>query len=48
MALDPSKITGDLSATNDHWHEAIKLFTGYVAPARDTLFDTLVGNEGIP
>ncbi|PWI13052.1 microtubule/TRAF3 and DISC1 binding protein [Streptomyces sp. Act143] len=48
MALDPTKITGDLTATNDHWHEAIKLFTGYVAPARDTLFDTLVGNEGIP
>ncbi|WP_329256977.1 AAWKG family protein [Streptomyces pseudovenezuelae] len=48
MALDPTKITGELTATNDHWHEAVKLFTGYVAPARDTLFDTLVGNEGIP
>ncbi len=48
MALDPSKVTNDLSATNDRWAEAVKFFTGYPMPARDGLFDTLVGNEGIP
>ncbi|MFJ3670375.1 AAWKG family protein [Streptomyces sp. NPDC090106] len=48
MALDPTKITGDLTSTNDHWHAAVKLFTGYDAPKREEIFDTLVGNEGIP
>ena len=48
MALDPSKISKDISATNDLWQEAIRFFTGYDAPKRNTLFGSLVGNEGIP
>ncbi|GGZ70689.1 AAWKG family protein [Streptomyces subrutilus] len=37
-----------LTSDNDAWHQAIKLFTGYDAPQRHTLFDKLVGNGGIP
>ncbi|NBM15785.1 AAWKG family protein [Streptomyces sp. GC420] len=37
-----------LTSANDSWQKAVKLFTGYDAPARDTLFQSLVGNEGIP
>ncbi|WP_299531697.1 AAWKG family protein [uncultured Streptomyces sp.] len=37
-----------LTSANDSWQRAVKLFTGYDAPARDTLFESLVGNEGIP
>ncbi|GGZ00869.1 AAWKG family protein [Streptomyces poonensis] len=37
-----------LTGANDSWHKAVKLFTGYDAPTRDTLFKTLIGNEGIP
>ena len=48
MALDPSKITSALDGTNDKWAEAISFFTGFKAPPRAELFDTLVGNEGIP
>ncbi|MEU6227593.1 AAWKG family protein, partial [Streptomyces sp. NPDC047042] len=48
MPLDPSKVTNELTAANDVWAEAIGFFTGYPMPARDILFDTLVGNEGIP
>ncbi|WP_234433394.1 AAWKG family protein [Streptomyces sp. NRRL WC-3549] len=48
MALDSSKITDDLSGTNDKWSEAVNFFTGYKAPNRSELFDALVGNEGIP
>ncbi|MFJ1746197.1 AAWKG family protein [Streptomyces sp. NPDC088116] len=48
MALDPSKITTDIDGTNDKWAEAVKFFTGFKAPPRADLFDTLVGNEGIP
>ncbi|MFJ5225929.1 AAWKG family protein [Streptomyces sp. NPDC088400] len=48
MALDPSKITSALDGTNDKWAEAISFFTGFKAPPRADLFDTLVGNEGIP
>ncbi|SCE08522.1 hypothetical protein GA0115239_11957, partial [Streptomyces sp. BpilaLS-43] len=48
MALDSSKITDDLTGTNDKWSEAVNFFTGYKAPDRSELFDALVGNEGIP
>nr|WSS64761.1 AAWKG family protein [Streptomyces sp. NBC_01177] len=48
MALDSSKITDDLTGTNDKWSEAVNFFTGYKAPNRSELFDALVGNEGIP
>ncbi|MEV0912784.1 AAWKG family protein [Streptomyces sp. NPDC049967] len=48
MALDSSKITNKLTSANDKWAEAAHFFTGYKAPARSDLFDTLVGNEGIP
>ncbi|MFE5238791.1 MULTISPECIES: AAWKG family protein [unclassified Streptomyces] len=37
-----------LTSANDSWHQAVWLFTGYKAPLRDTLFTSLVGNEGIP
>jgi hypothetical protein len=37
-----------LTSANDSWHQAVMLFTGYKAPARDTLFTSLTGNEGIP
>lgn len=45
MALDSSKITDDLTGTNDKWSEAVNFFTGYKAPNRSELFDALVGNE---
>ncbi|MFK4185496.1 AAWKG family protein, partial [Streptomyces sparsogenes] len=32
---------------DDYWLKAVKLFTGYEAPARHTLFDQIVGNAGI-
>ncbi|MDW4913327.1 AAWKG family protein, partial [Streptomyces californicus] len=48
MALDSSKITDDLGGANDQWAEAVGFFTGYKAPNRNDLFDSLVGNEGIP
>ncbi|MGW0666365.1 AAWKG family protein [Streptomyces sp. NPDC002746] len=48
MALDSSKITNKLTSSNDKWAEAAHFFTGYKPPARSDLFDTLVGNEGIP
>ncbi|MEU1800359.1 AAWKG family protein, partial [Streptomyces sp. NPDC019937] len=32
---------------DDYWWKAVKLFTGYEAPARNTLFDQIVGNAGI-
>ncbi|WP_455356639.1 AAWKG family protein [Streptomyces sp. SYSU K217416] len=47
MALDHSKVTTELTS-NDKWAEAVKFFTGYMPPERGTIFDTLVGNEGIP
>ncbi|GAB3962878.1 AAWKG family protein [Streptomyces sparsus] len=37
-----------LTSANDSWQQAVMLFTGYKAPARDTLFTSLIGNEGIP
>ncbi|MFE6777592.1 AAWKG family protein [Streptomyces sp. NPDC057702] len=37
-----------LTAANDSWQTAVKLFTGYDAPKRDTLFQNLTGNDGIP
>ncbi|MFJ5811643.1 AAWKG family protein [Streptomyces sp. NPDC093093] len=37
-----------LTSDNDAWHQAVKLFTGYDAPLRHTLFDELAGNAGIP
>ncbi|MFJ5909510.1 AAWKG family protein, partial [Streptomyces californicus] len=48
MALDSSKVVDDLGGSNDKWAEAVGFFTGFKAPKRDDLFDTLVGNEGIP
>ncbi|WP_240136606.1 AAWKG family protein [Streptomyces sp. MUM 178J] len=36
-----------LTSDNDAWQRAVQLFTGYKAPERHTLFDTLLGNEGI-
>ncbi|MEW2165693.1 AAWKG family protein, partial [Streptomyces sp. NPDC007084] len=35
-------------STDDHWHLAVKLLTGYQAPLRDSLFDKLLGNQKIP
>ncbi|GHF35400.1 AAWKG family protein [Streptomyces fumanus] len=35
-------------STDDFWHQAITLFTGYPAPERKSLFDKLVGNDNIP
>ncbi|MEU3185084.1 AAWKG family protein [Streptomyces sp. NPDC006923] len=37
-----------LTSDNDSWQQAVSLFTGYAAPARDTLFQSLIGNDGIP
>ncbi|MCY0941823.1 AAWKG family protein [Streptomyces antarcticus] len=37
-----------LTADNDAWHQAVKLFTGYDAPLRNKLFEELIGNAGIP
>ncbi|WP_320774399.1 AAWKG family protein [Streptomyces sp. CRN 30] len=37
-----------LTSDNDAWNKAIHLLTGYKAPDRHTLFDSLLGNEGIP
>ncbi|MFJ4842030.1 AAWKG family protein [Streptomyces sp. NPDC088746] len=37
-----------LTSANDSWHQAVMFFTGYKAPARDTLFKSLIGNDGIP
>ncbi|MEU2142692.1 microtubule/TRAF3 and DISC1 binding protein, partial [Streptomyces globisporus] len=49
MALDSSKVVEDLGGgTNDKWAEAVGFFTGFKAPNRNDLFDSLVGNEGIP
>ncbi|MEU5368347.1 AAWKG family protein, partial [Streptomyces sp. NPDC005951] len=49
MALDSSKVVEDLGGgTNDKWAEAVSFFTGFKAPNRNDLFDSLVGNEGIP
>ncbi|MYQ63956.1 MULTISPECIES: AAWKG family protein, partial [unclassified Streptomyces] len=31
----------------DYWLKAVRLFTGYEAPARNTLFDEIIGNHGI-
>jgi hypothetical protein len=36
-----------LTSDNDAWQKAVALFTGYEAPQRHTLFDKLLGNEGI-
>ncbi|MEU8522903.1 AAWKG family protein, partial [Streptomyces sp. NPDC048577] len=36
-----------LTSDNDSWRKAVSLLTGYNAPARDTLFDELLGNEKI-
>ncbi|MDX3850296.1 AAWKG family protein [Streptomyces sp. AK02-01A] len=37
-----------LTSDNDSWLQAVSLFTGYAAPARDGLFNSLIGNDGIP
>ncbi|MFF4172335.1 AAWKG family protein [Streptomyces sp. NPDC001744] len=37
----------DKNDYGDYWHEAVRLFTGYDAPIRSTLFDEIVGNHGI-
>ncbi|MFE6281203.1 AAWKG family protein [Streptomyces sp. NPDC057877] len=36
-----------LTSDNDAWHKAVALLTGYEAPLRHTLFEKLLGNEGI-
>ncbi|MGW6460623.1 AAWKG family protein, partial [Streptomyces sp. NPDC055078] len=33
---------------DDYWHTAVKVLTGYDMPQRDTLFNSLVGNNDIP
>ncbi|WP_405891223.1 AAWKG family protein [Streptomyces sp. NBC_00133] len=35
-------------STDDYWHLAVKLLTGYEMPLRESLFDKLLGNQGIP
>ncbi|MEU9382669.1 AAWKG family protein, partial [Streptomyces sp. NPDC048279] len=42
MAVSPAH------STDDYWQKAITLFTGYPVPLRESLFDTLVGNDSIP
>jgi hypothetical protein len=37
-----------MDATDDYWHLAVKLLTGYEAPTRDVVFDDLLGNQKIP
>ncbi|MBU6533103.1 AAWKG family protein [Streptomyces sp. NPDC057245] len=34
--------------TGDTWQKAVQMLTGYVLPDRNTVFDTLKGNEAIP
>ncbi|MFB8775236.1 AAWKG family protein [Streptomyces broussonetiae] len=36
-----------LTSDNDAWQKAVALLTGYEAPLRHTLFEKLLGNEGI-
>ncbi|MEU3716698.1 AAWKG family protein, partial [Streptomyces californicus] len=49
MALDSSKVEENLGGgDDDKWAEAVSWFTGFKAPNRNDLFDSLVGNEGIP
>ncbi|MFF2525169.1 AAWKG family protein, partial [Streptomyces liangshanensis] len=38
----------EVTGVNDSWQHAVELFTGYKAPTRDTLFQSLIGNDGIP
>ncbi|MFJ4152947.1 AAWKG family protein, partial [Streptomyces galbus] len=35
-------------STDDYWHQAITLLTGYPAPERKDVFNKLVGNDNIP
>jgi hypothetical protein len=35
-------------SVDDYWHTAVKVLTGYVMPARETLFGRLLGNDSIP
>ncbi|MGW2015246.1 AAWKG family protein [Streptomyces sp. NPDC001927] len=37
-----------ITATDDYWWQAVRLFTGYVPPTRDEIFATLLGNDKIP
>ncbi|MGW0608017.1 AAWKG family protein [Streptomyces sp. NPDC002640] len=50
MAEDevPEEHVRALDADNDSWQKAAYWFTGYDAPHRDTLFESLMGNDGIP
>ncbi|MFF0116512.1 AAWKG family protein [Streptomyces prasinus] len=50
MAEDevPEEHVRALDADNDSWQKAAYWFTGYDAPHRNTLFESLMGNEGIP
>ncbi|MDH6223267.1 AAWKG family protein [Streptomyces sp. MJP52] len=50
MAEDevPEEHVRALDADNDSWQKAAYWFTGYDAPHRDTLFESLIGNDGIP
>ncbi|MEU3557057.1 AAWKG family protein [Streptomyces fragilis] len=50
MAEDavPEQHVRALDADNDSWQKAAYWFTGYDAPHRDTLFESLIGNDGIP
>jgi hypothetical protein len=44
----PEEHVRALDADNDSWQKAAYWFTGYDAPHRDTLFESLMGNDGIP
>ncbi|MDJ1134912.1 AAWKG family protein [Streptomyces iconiensis] len=37
----------DKTEYDDYWMKAVRLFTGYEAPPRNTLFDEITGNHGI-
>ncbi|WP_308358327.1 AAWKG family protein [Streptomyces cucumeris] len=45
---DESKRVFPAHSTDDYWHLAVKVLTGYEAPLRQDLFGDLLGNDKIP
>ncbi|MEU3516880.1 AAWKG family protein [Streptomyces sp. NPDC006654] len=41
-------VVAPANSNDDYWQTAVQLFTGYPMPARQDLFDNLVGNDKIP
>ncbi|MFG2196430.1 AAWKG family protein [Streptomyces sp. NPDC048639] len=48
MTENASRPSPLADSVGDYWHLAVKLLTGYHMPFRDRVFDSLIGNAGIP